>query len=134
MSVTVKRLTDQQKDEFDRFVNQNLSNPESHIKELLLKVSSSQLPIERILTDSSIQFDVVSETQAELSTTYIEGPWEWTDLPQVPGKMPGRLISIWGHVNVLGTTYSDRLDQYTFAQNFEGIYLARETRVLILYT
>ncbi|PMD20748.1 hypothetical protein NA56DRAFT_645929 [Hyaloscypha hepaticicola] len=116
MSVTVKRLTDQQKDEFDRFVNQNLSSPESHIKELLLK------------------FDVVSEIQAELFTTYIEGPWEWTDLPQVPGKMPGRLILIWGHVNVLGTTCSDRLDHYTFAQNFEGIYLARETRVLILYT
>jgi hypothetical protein len=47
---------------------------------------------------------------------------------------PGRLIILWGYVNVLGTTYSDRLDLYIFTQNFEGIYLARKTRVLILYT
>jgi hypothetical protein len=39
-----------------------------------------------------------------------------------------------GYVNVLGTTYSDRLDLYIFTRNFEGIYLARKTRVLILYT
>ena len=55
-------------------------------------------------------------------------------LNAVKDKSPGRLILFFGHINILGTTYSDRLDLYTFAQNFNGIYLARYTRVLILYT
>jgi hypothetical protein len=53
MPVTVsKRLTDQQKAEFDQFINRDPLNWESHINELLLLVSSSQLSIERIFTDS----------------------------------------------------------------------------------
>jgi len=74
------------------------------------------------------------EVQADMSTNNIEGPWAWTPTTLVEGMSPGRLIILWGYVNVLGTTYSDRLDLYIFTQNFEGIYLARKTRVLILYT
>jgi hypothetical protein len=50
MSVIVsKRLTDQQKVDFDAFINQNPSNWESHIEELLLK-ASSRIRIERLFT------------------------------------------------------------------------------------
>jgi hypothetical protein len=78
--------------------------------------------------------DLDPEFQADMSTRNIEGPWAWTPVTPVEGMRPGRLIILWGYVNVLGTTYSDRLDLYIFARNFEGIYLALETRVLILYT
>jgi hypothetical protein len=74
------------------------------------------------------------EVQVDMSTNNIEGPWAWTPITQVEGMSPGRLIILWGYVNVLGATYSDRLYLYIFTRNFEGIYLARKTRVLILYT
>jgi hypothetical protein len=74
------------------------------------------------------------EVEADMSTNNIRGPWAWTPITQVEGMSPGRLIILWGYVNVLGTTNSDRLDLYIFTQNFEGISLARKTRVLNLYT
>jgi hypothetical protein len=78
--------------------------------------------------------DLDPELHADMSTRDIVGPWVWTPVTPIEGKRPGRLIILWGYVNVLETIYSDRLDLHTFTQNFEGIYLARTTRVLIIYT
>ena len=44
-AVVSKRLTNQQKDDFDAFVNQDPRNWESHIEELLSKASSGYVQI-----------------------------------------------------------------------------------------
>ena len=64
----------------------------------------------------------------------IAGDWEWKPLPKVGGRLPGRLIIFWGHMNIEDTTYSERLVVYTLTKNYEGINLARNTRILAIYT
>jgi hypothetical protein len=44
-AVVSKRLTNQQKDDFDDFVNQDPRNWKSHIEELLSKASSGYIQI-----------------------------------------------------------------------------------------
>jgi hypothetical protein len=45
-----KRLTNQQKDDFEAFVNQNPGSWKSHIEELLSKASSSYIQIKGLFT------------------------------------------------------------------------------------
>ena len=59
--------------------------------------------------------------------------WHWNSLPTVGGRPPGRLVIFWGHINIENRTYSERLAVYTLTKNYEGIFLARYTRILAIY-